>query len=39
MSEPFYTRDGVALYLADMRELLLTLPDAGIDSVVCDPPY
>ena len=28
-----------ALHLGDSRDVLKTLPDASVDSVVCDPPY
>ncbi len=31
--------DGVVIYNGDCREVLATLEDASVDSVVCDPPY
>ncbi|MFG1413447.1 DNA methyltransferase [Xanthobacter sp. VTT E-85241] len=40
MSTPeLFLDDRVALHCGDSRDVLRTLPDASIDSVVCDPPY
>lgn len=30
---------GISLLCGDMREVLATLPEASVDSCVCDPPY
>ena len=29
----------VSLYCGDSRDVIKTLPDNSIDSIVCDPPY
>lgn len=34
-----FLSDRVVLYPGDCRDVLRTMPDASIDSVVCDPPY
>ncbi len=38
MSESFLS-DRVVLHQGDAREVLRAMPDASVDSVVCDPPY
>src|SRR5690606_2780485 len=35
----YYQDDRVTLYHGDCLEVLLSLRDASVDSVVCDPPY
>lgn len=37
--KPYYEHAGIALYLADCREVLPTLADDSVDVVVTDPPY
>ena len=37
--EPIYDHGGVTVYAGDCLDVLATLPDAGVDSVVTDPPY
>lgn len=39
MTQPYYSDDHVSLYHGDCLEVLATLPDASVDSVVTDPPY
>ena len=39
MSAPYYSDDSVTLYLGDCLDVLKSLPDASVDSVVTDPPY
>lgn len=39
MSDPFFRDDSVTLHLGDCLDVLASLPEAGIDSVVTDPPY
>ena len=39
MTAPYYEDDFVQLYHGDCLEVLATLPDASVDSVVTDPPY
>ena len=40
MSEPTTFLDGrVTLHCGDCRDVLASLPDASVDSIVCDPPY
>jgi DNA modification methylase len=40
MSAPEAHLDGrVRLHVGDMADVLATLPDCSVDSVVCDPPY
>ena len=39
MSAPYYVDDAVTLWLGDCLEILATLPDASVDSIVTDPPY
>lgn len=34
-----YEAEGVTVYLGDCLEALAHLPEASVDSVVCDPPY
>lgn len=34
-----FLKDRVRLHCGDMLEILATLPENSIDSVVCDPPY
>lgn len=36
---PYYSDDHVTLYHGDCLDVLATLPDASVDSVVTDPPY
>jgi site-specific DNA-methyltransferase (adenine-specific) len=36
---PYYESDGITLYCGDCRDILPTLPDASVTSVVSDPPY
>lgn len=36
---PAYESSSVTLYLGDMREVLASMPENSVDSVVCDPPY
>lgn len=36
---PYYTDDAVTLHHGDCLEVLRTLPDCSVDSVVTDPPY
>lgn len=31
--------DGLRLYNGDCRDLIASLPDSSVDSVVTDPPY
>ena len=37
--KPYYEDDFVKLYHGDCLDVLATLPDASVDSVVTDPPY
>lgn len=37
--EPVYSRNGVQIFHGDALEVLKTLPDESVDSVVTDPPY
>ena len=39
MSAPYYEDANVTLHAGDCLDVLLTLPDASVDSVVTDPPY
>ena len=39
MTTPYYQDEFVTLHHGDSREVLATLPDASIDSIVTDPPY
>jgi hypothetical protein len=39
MSEPYWSGDGVQLWLGDCLDVLPTLADASVDAVICDPPY
>lgn len=39
MSTPYYTADGVTLYLGDSLDVLPTLPDESVHAIVTDPPY
>ncbi|MCX5000922.1 DNA methyltransferase [Streptomyces longwoodensis] len=39
MIEPYYRSDGATLYRARNLHVLQSLPDAGVDAVICDPPY
>ncbi|MBK7015165.1 MAG: site-specific DNA-methyltransferase, partial [Sulfuritalea sp.] len=34
-----YEGHGVTLHHADCLDVLRSLPDCSVDSVVCDPPY
>ena len=36
---PYYVDDSVTLYAGDCLDVLRTLPDCSVDSVVTDPPY
>ena len=37
--EPWHHDDRATIYHGDCRDVLRSLPDAGVDSVVTDPPY
>jgi DNA modification methylase len=37
--EPMITVGGARVFLGDCRDVLKTLPDNSVDSVVTDPPY
>lgn len=37
--KPYYADDSVTLYHGDSLDVLRTLPDGSVDSVVTDPPY
>ncbi|MWA08831.1 DNA-methyltransferase [Streptomyces sp. BA2] len=37
--DPYYSDGHVTLYLGDSLDILPTLPDASVDSIVTDPPY
>lgn len=39
MTDPYYQDDHVTLWHGDCLDVLPTLPDASVDSVVTDPPY
>ena len=39
MKAPHYADDSVTLYHGDCLDVLREMPDASVDSVVCDPPY
>ena len=39
MTDPYYSDDHVTLWHGDCLDVLATLPDASVDSVVTDPPY
>ena len=39
MTDPYYSDDLVTLWHGDCLDVLATLPDASVDSVVTDPPY
>jgi len=39
LSKPFFQDDVVTLFHGDCLEVLRTLPDSSVDSVVTDPPY
>ena len=39
MTDPYYQDDFVTLWHGDCLDVLPTLPDASVDSVVTDPPY
>ena len=39
MSEPAFSREGVALYCGDCREVLASLPDDSAQCCVTSPPY
>ena len=39
MTDPYYSDDHVTLWHGDCLDVLPTLPDASVDSVVTDPPY
>lgn len=36
---PYYQKNGVTLYCGDLRDVLPSLPECSVDSVVTDPPY
>ena len=37
--DPYFISDGVTIYHGDCRDIIATLPDASVDSIVTDPPY
>lgn len=39
MTAPYWSGDGIALYLGDCAEILRAWPDSSVDAVVTDPPY
>ncbi len=39
MGEPYYSDNSATVYAGDCIELMREMPDASVDSVVCDPPY
>ena len=39
MTDPYYSDERVTLWHGDCLDVLATLPDASVDSVVTDPPY
>ena len=39
LPEPYYSQDGITLYLGDCREILPNIPDKSIDFIFTDPPY
>lgn len=39
MIEPYYSDGDVTLYCGDALEVMETLPDASVDTVLTDPPY
>ncbi len=39
MPQPEYQDDGVSLYCGDSIEVMRTLPESGVDTVITDPPY
>ena len=39
LTPPYYTDESVTLYHSDCLDVLRTLPDCSVDSVVTDPPY
>jgi DNA modification methylase len=39
VTEPYYARDGIAVYLGDCRDVLAELPKGSTDLIVTDPPY
>jgi site-specific DNA-methyltransferase (adenine-specific) len=36
---PYYSQDGIDIYLGDCRDILPTFPDKSFDLVLTDPPY
>lgn len=39
MLQPYYDRDGIAIYHGDALSVLSALPAESVDAIVCDPPY
>jgi site-specific DNA-methyltransferase (adenine-specific) len=39
MPEPYWSDEDVTLYLGKCEDVLLSLPDNSVDSIVTDPPY
>ena len=39
MTDPYYSDDHVTLWHGNCLDVLPTLPDASVESVVTDPPY
>jgi len=37
--KPYYSQDGIDIYLGDCRDILPTFPDKSFDLVLTDPPY
>lgn len=38
-NKPYYSKDSIALYLADSIEFMKSLPENSIDMIFADPPY
>lgn len=39
MPTPYYDRDGITIYCGDCLDVMATLPDNSVDTVITDPPY